>query len=101
MKTLMIVVLGTMLMTTNVMAGAWFCTVADPGYPSDPLNVRNRPAGAIVEKLPNGLDVEIFDRQGDWVYISYSQDDNRGSGNGWVFRKYLFCPRGLGPGMGR
>lgn len=66
------------------------CTVADPT--GTPLNIRDKPNGAIVGTLPNGFPVEIArpaaQAGANWVEIA-----NAGAGApaGWVYRPYIEC----------
>lgn len=69
------------------------CLVADPT--GTPLNVRDRPAGKLVNRLRNGRKVFVQeagkDRKGKaWVRVA---GDYKGQWRewGWVFRAYLDC----------
>ena len=67
------------------------CTVADPT--GTPLNIRDKPNGAIIGSLPNGFPIELARSAGQrgtsWVEIA-----NAGAGApaGWVYRPYIDCP---------
>jgi hypothetical protein len=66
------------------------CTVADPT--GTPLNIRDRPNGAIIGSLPNGFPVEIarsaIQPGTNWVQIASAGGDQP---TGWVFLPYIEC----------
>ncbi|MBS0016821.1 MAG: SH3 domain-containing protein [Arthrospira sp. SH-MAG29] len=61
------------------------CIVADPT--DTPLNVRATPRGRIIGSLPDGVEVEVWERSpdGKWVYI-YTRVME-----GYVWENYLKC----------
>ncbi|AMW28157.1 MULTISPECIES: SH3 domain-containing protein [Arthrospira] len=61
------------------------CIVADPT--DTPLNVRATPRGRIIGSLPDGVEVEVWERSpdGKWVYIYTPVME------GYVWENYLKC----------
>ncbi len=66
------------------------CTVADPT--GTPLNIRDKPNGAIIGSLPNGFRIEVarsaVQPGTDWVEIAST---GAGQRTGWVYRPYIEC----------
>ncbi len=66
------------------------CTVADPT--GTPLNIREKPNGAIIGSLPNGFPVEVArsaaQRGTNWVEIASA---GAGQPTGWVYRPHIRC----------
>ncbi len=67
------------------------CTVSDPT--DTPLNIRQQPNGKIIDRLDNGMQVEVLrtrtDRKGEiWIQISVGDSETV---RGYVLRKFLNC----------
>jgi hypothetical protein len=68
------------------------CVVQDPT--GSQLNLRNKPNGKVVDRLPNGMEVFILSTVRDGkgkIWAKLSLDDSE-SARGYVIRKFLSCP---------
>jgi MSHA biogenesis protein MshM len=53
------------------------------------LNVRDKPNGKIISKLPNGKVVKSFETKSGWTRIKFVKISQEKAANGWVYSKLL------------